>query len=161
MKRACGTARPVLNSCLEESQQGHGLHSSRDDGRRRVQSSKSGGMDTINRDEKSEVPSEACQARDARIERMGQSRGDYVGKTGCWSSELKYSEQYHESRNICGDMMQSKDANVEAALRGENIPEGASATALFQPQGGVEGACRSQTSTRAGADGTGVRSRIA
>ena len=161
MKRACGTARPVLNSCLEESQQGHGLHSSRDDGRRRVQSSKSGGMDTINRDEKSEVPSEACRARDARIERMGQSRGDYVGKTGCWSSELKYSEQYHESRNICGDMMQSKDANVEAALRGENIPEGASATALFQPQGGVEGLCRSQTSTRAGCDGAGVCSRMA
>jgi len=43
----------------------------------------------------------------------------------------------------------------------ESLSEGASATALFQPQGGVEGACRSQTSTRAGADGTGVRSRIA
>jgi hypothetical protein len=162
MKRACGTARPILNSCLEESQHDHGLHSSHEDGRRRrLRSCESGGTDTMDRDEKSQVPSEACQARDARIERMGQSRGNYVEKTGCWSSELKYSEQYHESRNICGDMMQSKDANVEAALRGENVPEGASATALFQPQGGVEGLCRSQTSTRAGCDGTGVCSRMA
>lgn len=41
------------------------------------------------------------------------------------------------------------------------LSEGASATALFQPQGGVEGACRSQTSTRAGCDGAGVCSRMA
>jgi hypothetical protein len=60
--------------------------------------------------------------------------------------------------------MQSKDANGEAALRAvENIPEGASAsaTALFQPQGGVEGVCRSQTSTGAGAEAAGALSQVA
>lgn len=43
----------------------------------------------------------------------------------------------------------------------ENIPEGASATALFQPQGGVAGVCRRQTCTRRQGEAMAVGGRVA
>ncbi|KAH8622739.1 hypothetical protein IG631_22488 [Alternaria alternata] len=57
--------------------------------------------------------------------------------------------------------MQGKDVNVEAAPRFENVPEGGSATARFQPQRGVEGLCQPQTPTSVGCDGSGSGSGTA
>ena len=80
---------------------------------------------------KAAVPSDASWARGARVERLGQSRGGRVEQTGCWSSGWECSEQKHESRIICGDMMQSSDANGEAALRGGKHTRGCQCDGSF------------------------------
>jgi hypothetical protein len=82
--RARGTARPVLNSRLKQSQHDHGLHSSRDNEKGRVWgwgSRKDGKMWWAEM-RKAAVPSDARQARGGRVERTGQGRGERVERNG-------------------------------------------------------------------------------